>query len=148
MSGDPHAAYVQQLAEIAADHFGVEVDEVLGDGRAPQFSIPRQIIMAKCREQGWSLPQIGRRLHRDHSTVSTSEKRIARLRTADEEIDLLFVSLPPFSPKTEQDVGISYSHLRRALLMAEKAANDLQAAVGLAKRAAETLRRIEEQMVE
>ncbi len=52
-----------------ADLYGVTVEQVLSDARAPRVVKARQAACWVLRAQGWTFQGIGRALDRDHSTV-------------------------------------------------------------------------------
>lgn len=71
----PRMAQIAQ--EVAAD-YGIRVTDMLGQSVEHRFAHPRQDFWWRCRQvkdhrgkQRFSLPQIGRFSHRDHSTVRT-----------------------------------------------------------------------------
>ena len=68
-----------RMAEIinsVCDATGVTRAEVFSDTRKQPIAKIRQYAMWKCREQGYSLPQIGVVFGRDHSTVFHACKAI------------------------------------------------------------------------
>jgi hypothetical protein len=56
------------LAEVCAE-YGITPEEIKGPGRKRYHAVPRQEFMLRCHETGRSLPEIGRFLGRDHTTV-------------------------------------------------------------------------------
>lgn len=48
---------------------GVPVWDILGRGRCSRMVAARQEVMRRCRLAGYSYPQIGKYLGRDHTTV-------------------------------------------------------------------------------
>ena len=56
------------VQEVAAQT-GVTVADIMGPGRTRLVAEARQAAMYFCRQEGFSLPQIGRRFKRDHTTV-------------------------------------------------------------------------------
>jgi hypothetical protein len=67
-------ADLQELCGIVALHLeamgaGVTVDEVRGPRRAQRLVELRRTLARRLRSQGFSLPEIGRAIGRDHSTV-------------------------------------------------------------------------------
>jgi hypothetical protein len=72
------------LAEVikreTALHFGLTRREIEGASRVRRVTRPRQIAMALCRHYTReSLPKIGRRFWRDHTTVLHAAKAVAQL---------------------------------------------------------------------
>lgn len=67
------------LLQIAADAFGVEVDDLTGPSRSQPICTYRQITMAAFREAGkFSYPKLGAMFFRDHTTVMHACERIGR----------------------------------------------------------------------
>jgi hypothetical protein len=60
-----HVADVQQIVAAA----GLTLDQVRGHGRRRQETEVRRIVAAYLRRRGCSLPEIGRVLNRDHTSV-------------------------------------------------------------------------------
>lgn len=66
-SSDP--TFYKRALIVAANATGSSVDAITGPCRWPELVRPRWAIMVAMRKRGVSLPQIGRRFNRDHSTV-------------------------------------------------------------------------------
>jgi chromosomal replication initiation ATPase DnaA len=78
--GDRFAA----VLEVVCADFGVERDLVLGVTRQAHAALARQVAMALAQRcLAYSLPRIGRLLHRDHTTVLHGVRRINRLAEGD-----------------------------------------------------------------
>lgn len=60
---------VRLYACIAAAEHHVNIGEVLGSSRTRPAVLARWDVMRRLRNDGFSTPQIGRWLDRDHSTV-------------------------------------------------------------------------------
>ncbi len=59
-------------------YYGINSDELKGKSRHKQIVVPRQIAMYLLREDAHlSTPEIGRQLHRDHTTVLHGLKQVA-----------------------------------------------------------------------
>ena len=56
------------IAQVSQGH-GVKVAEIIGTRRFPRFVDARMAVAVRLRELGWSTPQIGEALHRDHTSV-------------------------------------------------------------------------------
>lgn len=66
------------LFKVAANAFGVEVDDLTGPSRRQPICVYRQITMAAFREVGkFSYPKIGDLFFRDHTTVMHACERVA-----------------------------------------------------------------------
>jgi chromosomal replication initiation ATPase DnaA len=63
-SFDPEVA-----ARTIAARFGVRYEDMMGPARWGTLPIARRALYRVLRAQGWSLPQIGRFVGRDHTTV-------------------------------------------------------------------------------
>jgi len=78
---------VADIAEAAARVFGLEVSDIYSDRRAQRVARARQIVCWLARAHTYmSLPQIGRRLRRDHTTVLHAVQTIDRRIQTDEEL--------------------------------------------------------------
>jgi len=64
----------------AAKATGYTVADLTGPCRARPLAWTRFAIMAEMRAHGYSLPRIGRILHRDHSTVLNGLRQAQALR--------------------------------------------------------------------
>src|SRR5204863_9417707 len=74
----PDADALEAIQLAAAEAFGLSRDRLLARDRSPKVAMARQIAMYLARElTDVSLPEIGRRFGRDHSTVVHAHKRIA-----------------------------------------------------------------------
>lgn len=68
---------IARLVEAAAAEFGVRAAAVFGPQRGAQLARARQVVMyIAAVRQHRSLPQIGRSLARDHSTVWHGVRRV------------------------------------------------------------------------
>lgn len=77
-------AGMDRTIEAVAEEFGIAPDAILGECRARDIALPRQVVMALThRVLGYSTPRIGRLLARDHSTVLYGCQRVAALAAAD-----------------------------------------------------------------
>jgi len=65
------------IVEAVADEFDITVDDLKGQSRARDFSVPRQIsYYLICQIQRYSLPRIGRFFGgRDHTTIMHGVRR-------------------------------------------------------------------------
>ena len=74
----PGDAALQTIQDAAAAAFDLSRERLLARDRSPKVALARQIAMYLARElTDVSLPEIGRRFGRDHSTVLHAHKRIA-----------------------------------------------------------------------
>ena len=71
---------VRDKVREASWRFGCEPWEIDGNGRARQISRARQWVMFEVRERGFSYPEIGKAMGRDHTTIISGcvEERIRR----------------------------------------------------------------------
>lgn len=65
----PRVGLGQRVVQMAADVFDITYGEVIGTGRAYEFVAARSLVARILRDRSWSMTQIGRLIHRDHSTV-------------------------------------------------------------------------------
>lgn len=69
---------VKRIAEIAAAHAGLTIEDLYGDGRTNDLVIPRHraFLAARTLRPDMSYPEIGRRMGgKDHSTVLHGVRR-------------------------------------------------------------------------
>lgn len=60
----------QRITDAISGFTGVEPSDIKGKGRQHKFLGPRRDLIKALRDNlGWSLPQIGRFINRDHTTV-------------------------------------------------------------------------------
>ncbi|MDE2105268.1 MAG: hypothetical protein KGL39_49035 [Patescibacteria group bacterium] len=72
-----------------AAYFQISKHRMLQHFLARQYARPRQIAMYLCRELTvYSLPEIGKRFERDHTTVLHAFKTISALRDSDARVKL------------------------------------------------------------
>lgn len=71
------ALTTEQIVQRVSEYFGIRTEELLGDGRAREFVLPRHLAMYFCRKNlNLSFSKIGEVFSRDHSTVMSSIKLI------------------------------------------------------------------------
>lgn len=76
-SQPPGEATIDAIQKVTADAYGLSRDRILARDRSPQVALARQVAMFLAREMtDESLPTIGRRFGRDHSTVVHAHKRV------------------------------------------------------------------------
>lgn len=80
----PRINRLDAVIAVAADHFGVPRDRLVGPGRAADILLPRHVAMFVARQfTGASLPSIGQRFgKRDHTTVLHAVQKIRAGRRA------------------------------------------------------------------
>ena len=67
------------VVEAVATAVGVDVEDILGEGRTTSVARARRLAMAVARwTTGWSYPEIGRFFGRDHSSVIHAVNRVER----------------------------------------------------------------------
>jgi chromosomal replication initiator protein len=72
-----------------ARYFRIPVDDLKGERRVKHVAHARQVAMYLCRTlTAASLPEIGKKFNKDHSTVLTSVRKIATLKSSDEQLKL------------------------------------------------------------
>ena len=81
-SGRPPTA--TEIIAVVAASYGFSIADMAGPSRREPLVTARQIAMYLCRTlANLSLPQIGKHLHRDHTTVLSGIRKITRLSKAD-----------------------------------------------------------------
>lgn len=81
---DPTIAAIQ---EVVAEWFCISLIEMRSDRRARRVARPRQIAMFLARElTTQSLPAIGRRFQRDHTTVMHAINKVQQLIAVNRDI--------------------------------------------------------------
>lgn len=102
----PHAeldAAAKELAQVVAREHGLELAELIGGrGRAPYLVRARRDFWARLRAAGRSLPEIGRLVGRDHSTVLNSLRAYERTKLTPETPRRLGVPLARTAPAPER----------------------------------------------
>ena len=79
---------VEAIMRATCAHFGVALIDMLSERRTQDIVRPRQIAAYLARRlTSQSLPQIGRRMRRDHGTIMHSIRKIEALRASDPRID-------------------------------------------------------------
>ncbi len=77
------------IQKEVARFYKVPIDELKGERRVKHIVYARQVAMYLCRTLTTaSLPDIGERFNKDHSTVLTSVRKIEQAREADEQLRL------------------------------------------------------------
>lgn len=96
----PHTAQqslatVELIQKCVADHFDVELAELLGNKRHKQILVPRQVAMFLCRKLvKLSYPEIGEKFGgKDHSTVINACQKIEKLLPQDDELRSAILAL-------------------------------------------------------
>jgi chromosomal replication initiation ATPase DnaA len=78
----------EKVLAFIAERYGVSEDELRNHSRIPKLVLPRQILMYILRnELKMSLPDIGRFLGRDHSTILYACEKISGRLAADPELN-------------------------------------------------------------
>lgn len=84
----PRRRFVSDIQRGVADYYRIPVEEMTSVSRAQGVSRPRQVAMylsAHLTRQ--STKSIGRRFHRDHTTVIHAVRQVEKLRQDDVEFD-------------------------------------------------------------
>ncbi len=77
----------ERILDLVAETYGVSTDRLVGRDRSREVARPRQIAMFLMREETeTSLPQIGKVLERDHTTVMYGHDKIADLLERDDKL--------------------------------------------------------------
>ena len=79
---------VEAIMRATCAHFGVALIDMLSERRLKAIMRPRQIAAYLAKQiTTQSLPQIGRRMRRDHTAIMHSIRKIEALRASDPRID-------------------------------------------------------------
>ena len=79
----------EHIQREVARYYKLAVDELRGERRVKHVAYARQVAMYLCRTLTQaSLPEIGKKFNKDHSTVLTSVRKIERLRQGNEQLKL------------------------------------------------------------
>ena len=73
-----HAVTLEQLTDFVSEYFTIPKSEVLGESRAREYLLPRQIVMYLAKSKlRLSLAKIGQYLgNRNHTTVMNAIDRV------------------------------------------------------------------------
>lgn len=83
-------ATVRLLADATAEHYGITLGELLGERRFPKLCEARRVLYFAARLAGYSYPEIGFQLGRDHTSVMYGCRKVEAclpLRLAAETIE-------------------------------------------------------------
>lgn len=85
---------IEEIQKQVSAHFNIKVSEMSSHRRARSVARPRQVAMYLAKQlTSRSLPEIGRKFERDHTTVMHAVKKVEELREHDagfaEDVDLL-----------------------------------------------------------
>ena len=79
----------EQIQREVARYYKLAVDELRGERRIKHISHARQVAMYLVRTMTQaSLPEIGKKFNKDHSTVLTSVRKIEALKQSDDQLKL------------------------------------------------------------
>ncbi len=78
-----------KFKELVAQEFDVEKPDIMGKRKARDFVIPRQVLTYLAEEFciGWSIPTIGRKMNRDHTTILYSVNKIKEQLQIDHDLN-------------------------------------------------------------
>jgi chromosomal replication initiator protein len=78
---------VSEIQRTVAQFYRLPIEQMRSHCRAREYARPRQVAMYLCRRNTcMSLPQIGLRFDRDHTTVLHAIRQIERLKMDDAEL--------------------------------------------------------------
>jgi len=99
---------VQEIQRFVAKRFGMKRTHIMSPRRSPDITLPRQIAMFLSRSYALqSLPEIGRRFKRDHTTVLHAIRKIERMRAQDPEFNSKISALEQELEKTHAGEELS-----------------------------------------
>jgi chromosomal replication initiator protein len=77
---------IKTIIGVVAEHYRISTSDIISSRRAANVVRPRQVAMYLAKTLTLrSLPEIGRRFGRDHTTVIASIRRIQNIMDADED---------------------------------------------------------------
>lgn len=119
----PNAVPIRAIQDMTARYFRIPPREMRSKGRAQRVARPRQVAMfLSVRLTSHSLPEIGRKFRRDHTTVMHARRKIEDLMARDpafkSSVDHLFETIP-LSLDSLEDPQLA--DLREAARLAENA---------------------------
>lgn len=84
----PAVTTVEDVQRAVCDHYRIKLNQLTGKDRHKEVALPRQVAMYLARTHlGTSFPQIGARFNgKDHTTVMSSVRKVAKLRVDDLEV--------------------------------------------------------------
>ena len=81
------ATLISHIKKIVAREFKMEVLEMISERRNKEAIIPRHVAMYLCRTiSPLSYPSIGRKFHRDHTTIMSGVKMTLKRMIADKDL--------------------------------------------------------------
>jgi chromosomal replication initiator protein len=84
------AATTDSIQKVVANYFNLKVSQLKSRNNSPQVAFPRQIAMYLSKDlTECSLPEIGRRFGKHHTTVLHAIKKIETKRKQDRDFDKL-----------------------------------------------------------
>lgn len=84
----PRVPAISEIQAEVARHYHLKQSDMSSPARFREVARPRQVAMYLCRElTPRSLPEIGRKFGRDHTTVIHALRQISQLRTHDPDLD-------------------------------------------------------------
>jgi chromosomal replication initiator protein len=79
----------EHIQREVARYYKLPVDELRGERRVKHVAHARQVAMYLCRTlTSASLPEIGKKFNKDHTTVLSSVRKIEQLKASDEQLQL------------------------------------------------------------
>ena len=76
------------VRRLVCSHYDVRLIDMMSERRTKGVVFPRQVAQYLCtRMTTLSLPQIGRQFDRDHSTISSTRRKISAMRESDQKFD-------------------------------------------------------------
>lgn len=124
------------VLDLVSRHYGISIDELLGDSRKMRYTYPRQVAMYVLRSRGYlTLEEIGHALGRDHSTVLYGVQHVERLlrmeRNERESLALMLSTVPPAEVTEAEHEGAEAIQAARALI---RRIEDIQSRLDIERR--------------
>ena len=78
-----------KFKELVAQEFDIEKPDIMGKRRHRDFVVPRHVLTYLAEEFciGWSIPTIGRKMDRDHTTILYSVNKIKEQLQIDHDLN-------------------------------------------------------------
>ena len=86
---EERAVTIDMIQKFVAEYYQLKLTELKSKNNSKSVALPRQVAMYLCRTMTPdSLPEIGKRFNKDHSTVLTSVRKIESLKDSDAQLKL------------------------------------------------------------
>lgn len=80
------ACGIADMLNSVCQHFCVTREQLTGKDRHASLALARQVASWLLRERGYSYPEIGAMLARDHTTIMSGVRKVERLRAVNPRV--------------------------------------------------------------